>query len=37
MRFGDLMIVPYQAKKDFPITPEYTVPKGTLVSIFFWI
>ena len=25
---SDLTIVPYQAKKDFPITPEYTVPKG---------
>lgn len=22
------MIVPYEAKRDFPITPEYTVPKG---------
>jgi sterol 22-desaturase len=27
-----LMIVPYEAKKDFPITPEYTVPKGTTSS-----
>jgi hypothetical protein len=23
-----LTLVPYATKKDFPITPEYTVPKG---------
>jgi sterol 22-desaturase len=24
-------MVPYQVKKDFPITPEYTIPKGSMV------
>jgi C-22 sterol desaturase len=24
-------MVPYLAKKDFPVTPEYTVPKGSMV------
>lgn len=24
-----VLMVPYLAKKDFPITPEYTIPKGT--------
>ncbi|KAK7611444.1 cytochrome P450 61 [Phyllosticta paracitricarpa] len=26
-----VLMVPYLAKKDFPITPEYTVPKGSMV------
>jgi C-22 sterol desaturase len=26
-----VIMVPYLAKKDFPITPEYTVPKGSMV------
>lgn len=29
-------IVPYEAKKDFPITPEYTVPKGSMVIPTLW-
>jgi len=30
------MIVPYEAKKDFPITPDYTVPKGAMVIPTLW-
>jgi C-22 sterol desaturase len=26
-----VIMVPYLAKKDFPVTPEYTVPKGSMV------
>lgn len=26
-----VIMVPYMAKKDFPITPEYTAPKGSMV------
>ncbi|KAJ8116027.1 hypothetical protein OPT61_g2459 [Boeremia exigua] len=26
-----VLMVPYLAKKDFPVTPEYTVPKGSMV------
>jgi C-22 sterol desaturase len=26
-----VIMVPYLAKKDFPLTPEYTVPKGSMV------
>jgi len=26
-----VIMVPYIAKKDFPVTPEYTVPKGSMV------
>jgi C-22 sterol desaturase len=26
-----VIMVPYKAKKDFPITPEYTIPKGSMV------
>src|SRR5580704_19383592 len=28
--------VPYEAKKDFPITPDYTVPKGSMVIPTLW-
>jgi sterol 22-desaturase len=29
-----VLMVPYQAKKDFPITPDYTVPKGGYPTFF---
>ena len=28
-----LIIVPYEAKRDFPITPDYTVPKGIYLPV----
>ncbi|CCG83849.1 protein of unknown function [Taphrina deformans PYCC 5710] len=31
-----VLMVPYQAKKDFPISPDYTVPKGAMVIPTFW-
>ena len=31
-----VLMVPYQAKKDFPVSPEYTVPKGAMVIPSFW-
>jgi len=31
-----LIAVPYEAKKDFPITPDYTVPKGAMVIPTLW-
>src|SRR5579859_832334 len=34
--YDSLIIVPYEAKKDFPITPEYTVPKGAMVIPTLW-
>ena len=29
-------MVPYMTKRDFPITPDYTVPKGTMLIPSFW-
>ncbi|BFZ57218.1 RNA polymerase C-22 sterol desaturase [Savitreella phatthalungensis] len=31
-----VLMVPYEAKKDFPVSPEYTVPKGAMVIPSFW-
>ena len=31
-----VLMVPYEAKKDFPVSPEYTVPKGAMVIPTFW-
>lgn len=31
-----VLMVPYAAKKDFPVSPEYTVPKGSMVIPTFW-
>ncbi|BGP67982.1 Cytochrome P450 61 [Rhodotorula toruloides] len=31
-----VIMVPYLAKKDFPINDEYTVPKGTMIIPSFW-
>lgn len=31
-----VLMVPYQAKKDFPVSPDYTVPKGAMVIPTFW-
>ncbi|KAK2758185.1 RNA polymerase C-22 sterol desaturase [Arachnomyces sp. PD_36] len=31
-----VIMVPYLAKKDFPITPDYTVPKGSMIIPSVW-
>lgn len=31
-----VIMVPYMVKKDFPITPEYTLPKGTMIVPSVW-
>ncbi|BFZ61456.1 RNA polymerase C-22 sterol desaturase [Saitoella coloradoensis] len=31
-----VLMVPYAAKKDYPITPEYIVPKGSMIIPTFW-
>lgn len=31
-----VLMVPYEAKKAFPVSPEYTVPKGAMVIPTFW-
>ncbi|KAI9707026.1 MAG: RNA polymerase C-22 sterol desaturase [Bogoriella megaspora] len=32
-----VIMIPYMAKKDFPITPEYTCPKGSMVIPVTWL
>lgn len=32
-----VLMVPYLVKKDFPVTPEYTVPKGSMVIPSTWL
>ncbi|RUS21088.1 cytochrome P450 [Endogone sp. FLAS-F59071] len=31
-----VLMIPYQTKKEYPISPEYTVPKGAMVIPTFW-